>query len=62
MPNKRFNNMQTDKKGPVTGKKGSAAPMPMGSPNWPGLPGKSQSKDRSNGVTKLKGSVKQIGL
>lgn len=56
MPNKFFNNMHgpnfTGKNGAPTGQEGKQHDAPMKTPNWPGLPGKAQSKDRSNEVKK----------
>jgi len=72
VPNKRWNNMHgaNDKSG------GGAPSLPSGSPpsapgaektvDWPGLPGQTQSKDRSAGQPKKgwKGEfyVKKVGL
>lgn len=36
--------------------------LPMRTANWPGLPGKTQPRDRSGGVKKLPQSPKQEGL
>jgi hypothetical protein len=51
---------------------GGAPPIPRGGKNgttgpektaaWPGVPGKTQSKDRSNGVRKLKIHPKSEGI
>lgn len=72
MPNPRFNNMhganRTQGEGASNTSKGSkpAAGTPMKTANWPGVPGKTQSSDRSCGCKKTgsKGDfyVKQIGL
>lgn len=57
MPNPRWNNQHgaNDKSGGgAPGFKGSkpSGSMPMKTANWAGLPGKTQSKDRSAGVKK----------
>lgn len=58
MPNKFFNNMHginySSSKGPPTGQRGGETAMPDKVANWPGVPGKMQSKDRSGGVKKCK--------
>ena len=36
--------------------------MPEKTANWPGLPGKTQSKDRSGGVKKVKTTPKSVGV
>ena len=73
MPNKRWNSMHggNDKSGGGhrEGARGSpigTSATPVKTAAWPGVPGKTQSKDRSAGVKKTghKGSfhVKQQGL
>jgi len=39
-----------------------SATLTMKTANWPGLPGKSQSKDRSNGIAEEQCYVKAMGL
>jgi hypothetical protein len=58
MPNKRWNSMHgaNDKSGGGHSNKApgvaASASMPEQTAAWPGLPGKSQSKDRSGGTAK----------
>lgn len=56
MPNPHWNNMhgpnQSSPSGPSNKPQGGKVPtaMPMGTANWPGLPGKTQGKSRSGGT------------
>ena len=56
MPNKYYNDTTTSgpKGGATNMPKGVSHPMPMRTINWPGLPGKTQPKDRSGGDRKVK--------
>jgi len=58
MPNKNFNNMHganfSKKQGAPTGVRGGSAAMPEKTAGWPGVPGKTQPKDRSGGTKKVK--------
>jgi hypothetical protein len=59
----KFHQKQSKGKPPPTGQRG---PTPgVGSEKtaaWPGVPGKTQPKDRSNGVKKVKGHVRKEGI
>ena len=70
MANKHFNRPELmppsggrpgpPKRGP---KEKAFSPDPMKTAAWPGLPGKTQPKDRSNGVPRLKNAhVKSEGI
>jgi len=63
MPNK-FNNKITGGTGAATGQRasGKSTAMPMKTASWPGVPGKTQPKDRSGGVKKANVHVKSEGL
>ncbi len=66
MANADFNedfNKRKDGSNPPKAKSPAPAPgMPMRTANWPGIPGKPQSKDRSGGVKKLKIHPDEKGL
>lgn len=48
---------------PVTGKRGAkSASMKEKTANWPGTPGKTQPRDRSGGVRKLRAHPKSEGI
>lgn len=50
-------------KGPPTGHRGpTKSDLPMKTANWAGLPGKSQSRNRSKGTKKLRQSPKELGI
>ena len=62
MPNPRHSKAASSQGKPDKPRKAPAENMPMKTANWPGLPGPSQSKDRSGGVKKLKVHPKSEGL
>ncbi len=43
-------------------KEKAASPDPEKTANWAGVPGKTQDRDRSNGVRKIKTSAKSEGI
>jgi hypothetical protein len=48
---------------PATGQAGPTPDLkPESTANWPGLPGGTQPKDRSNGVQKIKEHVRSEGV
>jgi len=64
MPNRRFNKMAPSQTSPPVQ---TRQPEPVVSinettANWPSVPGKTQSRNRSNGTVKLKIHPKQQGL
>ena len=68
MPNPHYNSMHGSNRKVAEGGSNKAsgsspkASMPEKTANWPGLPGKAQSKDRSGGVKKLKVHPKSEGI
>jgi len=58
MPNPNFNEDFNKRRGSGSGLKNASktgsAPMPEKTAAWPDVPGKTQGKDRSGGVTKAK--------
>lgn len=65
MPNPDYNDMNGRKQGPVKAKPnraGAATGMPEKTSGFPGVPGKTQSKNRSGGVYKCKVYADSEGL
>ena len=58
---KRDSNSSRKPPSPGTGQGGGSS-MDVKSPNWPGVPGKTQPKDRSAGVPRVKSSMKKVGI
>lgn len=62
MPNPRWRKI-TKRAGPPTGQGGGPKPQfDEKTANWPGVPGKTQPRDRSGGTKKVKQSVKSEGI
>ena len=60
----KFNHSQPKTTGgvkPPMGGKGKTD-MPMKTANWPGVPGKTQSRNRSGGAKKLRQSPREEGI
>lgn len=63
MPNKFHNQGFGSAKGAPTGVRAPAkTDTPESTADWPGVPGSTQPKDRSNGVPKCKCTVKSEGV
>ncbi|KPK68178.1 hypothetical protein AMJ82_08940 [candidate division TA06 bacterium SM23_40] len=62
MANPRWN-PQKKRKGPPTGQEGGKVPSwNERTAAWPGVPGKTQPRDRSGGTKKIKQSMKTEGV
>ena len=68
MANSRFNKQVGQHKGekttpPPTGHRGPKPGMgELSTANWPGLPGKTQPRNRSGGTNRIKQSMKSEGV
>jgi len=62
MPNPRYAKGPSQKPPGNSGASGLGANLVEKSPNWPGVPGKTQPRDRSAGVRKVKQSPKSVGI
>jgi hypothetical protein len=59
----RYHYPRKDVKASRDDKPGEApAPMPERTAGWPGLPGKTQPTDRSQGIKRVKGHAKSEGI
>jgi hypothetical protein len=62
MPNPRWNKMSSKGGAQNDLGGGTTKPFKESTASWPGVPGKTQPKDRSFGVKKVKQTVKSEGI